>query len=125
MSEGTGKWAPRPGFIPGAVVNLGGHDLVLAPLNLDAIRHFDQRMRDAQARLAASPDTMTDVEQQQLFAEMIHASLVRNYADLDLDHVKALLDTENIKLAMRAIADPSGIKIAKPVDLGESQPAPR
>jgi len=110
MSVGNGKWAPRSGHIPGAVVNLGGHELVLAPLNLDQVREFDEL---AKAGAAGGAEDAFAVN-----TAIIHASLSRNYPDLDLAHVRALLDTQNVVAAMKAIADPSGMRIAKPGELG-------
>lgn len=115
MSEGlNGKtYAPRPGHIRGVALNIGGHDLVLAPLNLRLAREFEAKGKELQAKQPAP-----SVEDAHAFnVEVILASLNRNYPDLTSEALDALLDTETEKEAIEAVMNQSGMKRVKPGEL--------
>lgn len=111
MSEG-GKYAPRPGHIPGVPINLGGVDFVLAPLTLAMAREIEQRGNELRA------DENTTNEQHVEFGMwIVWQSLQRNYPDITLEDVRPLLDSANIEEAQAAIAGNSGLKRVKPGEL--------
>jgi hypothetical protein len=109
VTAGNGKWAPVAGKIPGVAVNLGGHLLVLAPLGIGKAREFSER---GKALEPSDTDGM-----QALGIAMVHASLARNYPEITLDEVEALLDVGNLQEATQAIAAQSGLKKVTPGEL--------
>lgn len=112
MSDASGKYAPRPGSIPGVAVNLGGHLLVLAPLGLLLTRKFDERGK----ALAAQEDATED-DQIAMGLDMILASLNRNYPDMTIEALRELVDSVNVVEAMNAITTQSGMKRVTPGEL--------
>lgn len=106
------KYAPVPGKIPGTALNLGGHDLVLAPLTLDQIQALT-----AQIEKLGAVANMADLVATAL--PVIHASLMRNYPDMTLEDVRALVDVGNIRKASQAVIGVSGFEFAEP---GETTP---
>lgn len=116
MAELNGKnYAPRPGHIPGVVVNLGGHQLVLAPFGLRLLREYQARMQELTKR--DPPAEPEDYQAAQ--TDAITASLQRNYPEITREEVEPLLDSQNTIEAVRAILDQSGMKRVTP---GEIQP---
>ena len=109
------KYAPRPGHIPGAVINLGGHELVLAPLNLDGVRA-------AQPYLDRLPELRQPEEVLQVSAELLLLSLARNYPDMTAADVAGLLDMDNAPRAIDAMTTQRGYKRAKPGELTPASP---
>ena len=115
MSELNGKYAPRPGFIPGVAINLGGIDFVLAPLGLRLMREFQTKSDELGKRdPPASPEDWYELN-----LEAIVASLQRNYPDVTRENVGELFDMSNVEEALRAVLDQTGLKRVKP---GELQP---
>lgn len=107
------KYAPRPGNIPGVPINLGGIDFVLAPLGLKLAREAAERGK------AMSEATATEADAFAFGIWMVHQSLLRNYPDITIEEVEALLDQDNMKEANEAIAGLSGLQRVKP---GEIKP---
>lgn len=111
--SGNGKYAPRPGNIPGFPINLGGIDFVLAPLGLRLMREFE-------AKGKAIPQGETTPELAHQFnVDAITASLQRNYPDITREEVDELLDAASEAEAVNAVFMQSGLKRVKP---GENQP---
>jgi hypothetical protein len=115
MSETNGKYAPRPGFIPGVAINLGGHDFVLAPLGLRLMREFQAKTED----LSKRDPQPTPEDWYALNVDAIVASLQRNYPDVTSENIADLLDSSNVQEALRFVLDQTGLKRVKP---GEIQP---
>lgn len=113
MSESNGKYAPRPGNIPGVPINLGGIDFVLAPLGLRLAREFEAKglaLRDG--------GTATTIDAAHQFnKELILASLHRNYPEITDAELEALLDTVVESEAVSAVLLQSGLKRVKPGEL--------
>lgn len=109
--SGNGKYAPRPGNIPGVAVNLGGVDLVLAPLGLRLMREFQEKGKEIQ-----KPE-VTSEQAYDFNAEVILASLQRNYPDMTREDLDALLDSANVKEAFHAVFEQSGFKRVKPGEI--------
>lgn len=116
MSEGNGKYAPRPGNIPGVAVNLGGIDFVLAPLGLRLAREFEAKGKQLRDENAG------DDAQIEFGIEIILASLNRNYPEITLDELRELIDSANVIEAQQAIAGISGMKRVKPGELAPRSP---
>lgn len=108
------KYAPVPGRIPGQAINLGGVDLVFAPLNLDGVQAFIP----LQAKFKETVNDLPSLTA--IVAEALLLSLHRNYPDMTQGDVVALLDVGNLETAMDALAAASGFKKAA---AGESPPA--
>jgi hypothetical protein len=105
--SGNGKYAPRPGNIPGVAVNLGGLHLVLAPLGLRLMREFEARGKD-----------IKDPEDAVTFnLDVILASLHRNYPDITREELEALLDSQNVQECMTSIFMQSGLQRITPGEL--------
>jgi len=107
------KYAPVPGKIPGTTINLGGHELVLAPLNLDQVQQFEEQI----GKLGTPASAKEALEQA---VPIIHASLQRNYEDMTEADVRGLLDVGNFPMALEALVSVSGF-----VKKGEAAPASR
>lgn len=112
MSDVNGsKYAPRPGHIPGVPINLGGVDFVLAPLGLRLAREASDKGKALSEPGASEDDALA------FGAWMVHQSLLRNYPDITLDEVSALLDQANVREASDAIAGLSGLQRVKPGEI--------
>ena len=114
MAE-TKKYAAVAGRIPGTLVNLGGVDFVMPPLNLDQVQQFEEIM----PKLGQKPTLRENMEEA---LPVIHAALSRNYPDLAIEDLRPMLDLGNFAEACAAVAKSSGFVAAKP---GEPQPAPQ
>lgn len=108
LNGNDGKYQPRPGHIPGVVVNFAGNNLVLAPLGLGAVREFDKRHKEAGDDRDATMEIGID---------MILASLRRNYPEMEREQLIALLDQLNIAEASKAITQQSGMERITPGEL--------
>lgn len=108
----NGKYAPRPGNIPGFPINLGGVNFVLAPLGLRLAREFEKRGTELREQANVTP------EQAHAFnVEMILASLHRNYPDLTAEELDELLDTASEPEAVSAVMLMTGLKRVTPGEL--------
>jgi hypothetical protein len=112
MSEG-GKYAPVPGTIPGTVLNLGGYELTLAPLNLAQV----EALQDNVANLGKG-ETLREAIAEAI--PLIHASLLRNYPAITTAEVRELIDIGNFRQALEAVISISGYSRAP---AGEPKPA--
>jgi hypothetical protein len=90
------KYAPIPGKIPGQVVNLGGHDLVLAPLTIEQIEKLGPQIDT----LGVGDKTLSELVE--LAAPIILLSVNRNYPDMTLAELRGLLDVGNVRQAAEA-----------------------
>jgi hypothetical protein len=113
--ETNGKhYAPLPGKIPGAAINLGGHDFVLAPLGLRLLREYQAK---AHALAEKKDPPATPDELYELNVEVIVASLNRNYPEITREGIEELLDSVNVPESLALIWDQSGVKRVKPGEL--------
>lgn len=113
MSTEGSKYAPRPGHIPGVAVNLGGHMLVLAPLGLALVRHFDERGAEMRKR---NPPPSAE-EQYDFAIEIVLASLQRNYPDMTIGDVQGLVDLVSLDEAQGKVFNQSGMQRVTPGEL--------
>lgn len=111
----NGKYAPLPGSIPGTRLNLGGQILIMPPLNLDQVRQFESVL----PTLGKKGSTSENVEEA---LPLLHAALSRNYPDLTVEELRALLDLGNLLPACEALVESSGYTSAAP---GEAMPPSR
>lgn len=109
------KYAAVPGRIPGTLINLGGVEFVMPPLNLDQVQQFE-------GILPTMGQKLTFRENMEEAMPLLHAALSRNYPDLTVEDLGPLIDLGNFAQACAAVAASSGFVAAKP---GEPQPAPR
>ena len=107
------NFKPVPGSIPGTKLNLGGVEFVMPPLNLNQARQHEDAIKNLGQKATLS-ENMEDA------LPIIHAALSRNYPDLVLEDLRALIDIGNFRQATEALATSSGFVPAKP---GESAPA--
>jgi len=94
---------PVPGKIPGVSFNLGGNDVVLAPLNLKQVEELEPVI----AEFSAATDMKSVAA---LGRKLITASLSRNYPDITEDDVMNILDLGQLKAAISAVMGVSGYK---------------
>lgn len=113
METNGHSFAPIKGKIPGKAINLGGHTLVLAPLNLDGLQQA-MPLLDALKELTKLDEIITGS------APIVLLSLERNY-DIKLDEVVLLLDAGNVTQAVAIVCGVSGLEATAP---GEIAPAP-
>lgn len=113
MEASGHSYRPVPGKIPGRAINLGGHDFVLPPLNLDGVRIAQPLFLEFEKHEHVA-DSL------EMAAKILHIALVRNYPKITEADVAALLDTGNAIPALAALASLSGFKAAP---LGETRPA--
>lgn len=96
-SNGTSKYAPVPGTIPGIDVILSGVKLTLAAVNVNqAIA-----LREPLKQLAGvAPDDLA--AQMDAGIPVIFAAAVRNHPDITEQDVRELVDLSNFEAALRA-----------------------
>lgn len=89
--------------VPGVVYDFYGRRLVLAPLNMGALRQLLDRTKTmGQEATVDQIDTVIDA---------VHASLRRNYPSITRDEVEnELVDAANAELLMPIIMNRSGLK---------------
>jgi hypothetical protein len=107
------KYAPIPGKIPGTAVNLGGHDFIVAPLNLDLFVAHEAQI----TAMGSLPTTKEGVEQ---VLPLFLVCIQRNYPDMTLAALRQLVDFGNVTALTNAIIETNGLKLKAP---GESVPA--
>lgn len=112
MAE-NGKYASVPGKIPGTLVNLGGQNFVMPPLNLDQVQQLEGTM-------ATAKELATIREQIDAMLPVLHAALSRNYPDLTIEELRPLVDMGNFAPVSAALYTSSGFVATKP---GEPEPA--
>lgn len=111
--SGNGKYAPRPGNIPGVAINLGGLDFVIAPLGLRLMREMETKGK------ALSTADATAEQAHAFNVDVILASLQRNYPEITREELEELLDTHTETEAFQLVFVQSGLKRVTP---GELQP---
>ena len=109
----NGSYKPVPGQIPGTVINLSGVTFVMPPLNLDQIREYDAVIPS----LGKKTGFKNNLDEA---LPIIHAALSRNYPDLRVEELSALLDLGNFESTVTALVQSSGYVPAKK---GEAPPA--
>lgn len=112
MSDAAGKYAPRPGHIPGVALNLGGHEFVLAPLGLRLVREIEAKGHALRESPDATPEQMHDFS-----VGIVHVSLLRNYPDITLAEVADLVDTVTLQEAQALVLNQSGLKRVTPGEI--------
>ena len=109
--ETNGKYAPRPGNIPGVPLNIGGIDFVLAPLGMRLAREIEAKG----LKFRESDPSAEDAHRFNL--EIILLSLNRNYPDITAEELDALLDTAVEAEAVSAVLLQTGLKRVTPGEL--------
>lgn len=104
-------------MVPGVKINLAGRVYIVPALNTGGMR----ATREARKILAAMDPSASDISDDQLDALhlFVHASLKRNYPDLELEDMGDLVDLHNMPLLIGAITGQSGLVEALP---GEGEP---
>ena len=95
------QYQAQAGRIPGTLINLGGVEFVMPPMNLDQVQQFE----DLMPTLGQKPSFMENAEEA---LPIILAALNRNYPDLTLDDLRPLIDLGNFRTACDALAKSSG-----------------
>jgi hypothetical protein len=113
VTSNGSKYAPLPGKIPGVAMNLGGHNLIIAPLNVNQLQHFQEQFENP-------PKTKNIAEEFEASLPLIVAAMQRNYPDLTPEDARGLIDIGNFREVVEAITSSSGLKKA-----GETAPASR
>ncbi len=87
-------------LIAGEVINMGGEDWTVPPLNLRQSRELLPKITGMRA--------LTSDEQYDIIVETITAALSRNYPDITADRVLDILDLGNKERCMSAVLGQSG-----------------
>jgi hypothetical protein len=107
------KYAPIPGKIPGTAVNLGGHEFIIAPLNLDLFIEHEKTI----SQFGSIEKSISGLER---VLPTFLASIRRNYPDMTLEALRGLVDFGNFTQLTDAIVETNALKLKAP---GESVPA--
>jgi hypothetical protein len=114
VSEVNGvRYAPIPGKIPGTAVNLGGHEFVVPPLNLDLYVRYEKDIGEM-GQPASTRERLEKV------LPVFLVSLQRNYPELTLADLRLLIDFANARQLTDAIVETNALKLKAP---GEQAPA--
>lgn len=95
-------------LIPGVIVEMGGTEYTIPPLNFSAIKKLSSKL----ATLKDMGEGLPDDEQIDTMIEIIHLAVKRNYPDVTVDEVADMLDMSNAMQAVGAIMSGSGFKAA-------------
>ncbi|MGH7750033.1 MAG: hypothetical protein ACREQ5_35485 [Candidatus Dormibacteria bacterium] len=104
------SYAPEPGKIPGTALNLGGHDFIVAPLNLNQLQHFKD--------LLEQPVGGSSLEAIERSLPLVVAAIQRNNPNFTMDAARELVDFGNFPAVLQAVLSSSGL-----VRVGERKPA--
>lgn len=92
-------------MIPGTQIKLGDRTLLLPPLNVHALElHKDFIVAAARGEI----DGTSPLEQMVMAAELVHASLARNYPEITLEEVKLHVDLGNMAALLANVFKTSG-----------------
>ena len=92
---------PQAVKIDGPSVTFGGREYVLAPLNLRALKNYPTALANV-----SSDDWGKRTE---AFAQLMHASLSRNYPEITLDKVLDEVEVGDMLTLTRVLMDASGL----------------
>jgi hypothetical protein len=98
-------------LIKGVIIDLGGEDYVVPPLNLEQLEEHKgiiDKLSDPEASIH---------DQRQIHAVLAAAALSRNYPDMTVERAKHIIDLGNINALVHAMMGVSGFQPA-----GESKP---
>jgi hypothetical protein len=112
-ANGSVKYAPIPGKIPGTAINMGGHEFIVAPLNLDLYVQYEEQIK----AIGATPTTREGLEK---VLPLFLVCIQRNYSDMTLEVLRQLVDFGNVMALSTAIIETNALKLKAP---GESVPA--
>lgn len=89
--------------VPGVLFDFNGRQLVLAPLNMGAMRQLLERSK--------TMSDATSLDSIDMVIDAVHASLKRNYPDITHDEVlNDLVDAANAEHLMPIIMNRSGLE---------------
>ena len=122
MSQETG--APSRVKLPGADkggqwVQMGDLLYKVAPLNFKALRELGPSI-NVLSKLETG--TMPSAEQMGILVKLAHASLKRNYPDMEESLVDDNLDFSNFGSVLSAVMGAAGLKDRETPPSGETQP---
>jgi len=87
----------------GINLKLGNKDYVIPPLNLKAVRKFQNEIMT----MTSIKGAITD-EQMNSVVKVIHAAISRNYPDITTDELEEIIDLKNMQEVIPAILAASG-----------------
>ncbi len=90
--------------IPGVLLNLGGRDFIVPPLNFRALRQIQPKLASLTTGNAIPDEAQLDSIQ-----EIVHLAVCRNYPDMQRAELDDLLDLDNLKEVITAIMGVSGL----------------
>lgn len=88
--------------IAGVPVEMGGVRRVIPPLNLKALKLFQERIANFKGGL--------DPESIQLVLDVAYSALKRNYPEITMDEIEDAIDVSNMGDIFSAIMDVSGLQ---------------
>jgi hypothetical protein len=110
--NGSSKYTPEPGAIPGTVLTLRGVTVTLVPLCLDDFVALESEF--------AGFGDMPLGKQMIATAKVAHRSMLAHHPDISFDEVRQLIDVRNMPEVMRAVISMNELASGKP---GEQKPA--
>lgn len=103
-------------MIPGAVINMGGVDYIVPPLNFAALMRLEPEL----TMMVGIGSGIPSVEVQRAVVEIVRTALSRNYPEVTTETVAAGLDMGNMQSVIMAIMGQSGL-IGGKAKPGEAQ----
>lgn len=95
----------------GMTVVLAGEERVLPPLTLRSLRRLTPQLK---ALASLAPDALPNEDQITAVAEVVHASMIRNYPDVTLEQVEEMVDLGNLETVISAVMSVAGLEKRKP-----------
>lgn len=110
--NGSNKYKPKPGTIPGSVLKLRGVEVVITPLCLDDFVALEPEFAGFSSQALGKQMAIT--------VKAAHRSMLANHPDITVADVRQLIDTKNMFEVMAAMVSANELSVTKP---GESRPA--
>ena len=91
-------------LLNGVKIEMGGREFILPPLTLGVLKRMGSRLSGL-TKIEGVPDPETI----DLMADIIHASMVRNYPEVTKEEVLDLVDLGNLQQTFMAVLGNSGL----------------
>jgi len=92
-------------LLSGVKVTMGGREYTLPPLTLGSLKRIGNKINTL-----SKIDSVPNEEQTDAIAQIVLASVNRNYAEITQDELLEMIDLGNLKEIFEAVLGVSGIK---------------
>ena len=92
-------------LLSGVKVSMGGRDFILPPLTLGSLKRIGSKINTL-----SKIDSIPNEEQTDAIAQIVLASVNRNYPEITQDELLEMIDLGNLKEIFEAVLGVSGIK---------------